>query len=184
MPFAEDQHPVGNLGPGGEHESFRISVRPWTPRRDFHHIDPGVSPHRVERIGELTGPVPDQEPEPRGAIAQIHQQVANLLYGPRPVWVCGDPEDVHVAGADLHDEQAVQALQRHCAVHVEEIGGEHRGCLNMQELPPGRVGAPLRCRRDLQRPEDPADGGGGDLDAEDEEFAVDAPVPPGRVLPG
>jgi hypothetical protein len=26
MPLAEDQHPVGDLRPGGEHESFRISV--------------------------------------------------------------------------------------------------------------------------------------------------------------
>ena len=31
--------------------------------------------------------------------------------------------------------------------------------------------------------EDLPHGGGGDLDAEDEEFAVDAPVAPGRVLP-
>ena len=27
MPFAEDQHPVGDLLAGGEHEPFRISVR-------------------------------------------------------------------------------------------------------------------------------------------------------------
>jgi hypothetical protein len=27
MPFAEDQHPVGDLGPGGEYEPFRVSVR-------------------------------------------------------------------------------------------------------------------------------------------------------------
>ncbi len=25
--FAENQHPVGDLGPGGEHEPFRISIR-------------------------------------------------------------------------------------------------------------------------------------------------------------
>ena len=31
MPFAEDQHPVGDLGPGGKHEPFRISVRPRAP---------------------------------------------------------------------------------------------------------------------------------------------------------
>ena len=55
----------------------------------------------------------------------------------------GDPEDVHVAGADLDDEQAVQALQRQRAVHVEEIGGEHGRGLGAQELPPGRVGLPF-----------------------------------------
>jgi hypothetical protein len=27
MPLAEDEHPVGDLGTGGEHEPFRVSVR-------------------------------------------------------------------------------------------------------------------------------------------------------------
>jgi Protein of unknown function (DUF5661) len=27
MPLTEDEHPVGDLGPDGEHESFRVSVR-------------------------------------------------------------------------------------------------------------------------------------------------------------
>jgi hypothetical protein len=26
MPLAEDQHPVGDLGPGGEHKPFRVCV--------------------------------------------------------------------------------------------------------------------------------------------------------------
>ena len=30
--FAEDQHPVGHLRPGGEHKPFGISVRLWVPR--------------------------------------------------------------------------------------------------------------------------------------------------------
>ena len=32
----------------------------------------------------------------------------------------GDPEDMNIAGAGFDDEQAVQALQRHRAVDVEE----------------------------------------------------------------
>jgi hypothetical protein len=32
-------------------------------RRDLHHLDPGASEHRVEGVGELPGPVADQEPE-------------------------------------------------------------------------------------------------------------------------
>jgi hypothetical protein len=46
---------------------------------------------------------------------------------------------------------------------VEEIGGEHRRCLGVKELPLGRAGVPLRCRRDLQGLEDPADGRCADL---------------------
>ena len=184
MPFAEDQHPVGDLGPGGEHEPFRISVRARAPRRDLHGLDTSTGQDRVKRRGELPGPVADQEPEVCGAITEIHQEVADLLCGPRPVRVRGDPEDVHITGADLDHEQAVQALEGHRAVDVEEIGGEHRRCLGVQELPPGRVGVPLRCRRDLQRLEDPADRGCADPVAELEQLALDPLVSPAVVLGG
>jgi hypothetical protein len=30
--------------------------------------------------------------EPIGAFGQIHQQIASLLYSPRPIWVGGDAE--------------------------------------------------------------------------------------------
>jgi len=33
--FAEDQHPVGDLSPGGEHEPLRMSV---APHRQLHPI--------------------------------------------------------------------------------------------------------------------------------------------------
>src|SRR6266581_1264683 len=35
VPFAEDQHPVSDLGPGGEHEPLRIGV---VPHRQLHLI--------------------------------------------------------------------------------------------------------------------------------------------------
>ena len=84
MPLAEDEHPVGDLGPGGEHEPFRVSVRARAAGRDLHGFDAGVGQDRIERCGELPGPVADQEPEVRGAITEIHQEVADLLCGPRP----------------------------------------------------------------------------------------------------
>jgi len=31
MPLAEDQHPVGDLGPGREREPFRIGIRARAP---------------------------------------------------------------------------------------------------------------------------------------------------------
>ena len=68
MPLAEDQHPVGDLGPGGEHEAFCICVRSWAPGRDLHDLDPSPGEDGVKRRGELTGPVPDQEPETCGAV--------------------------------------------------------------------------------------------------------------------
>jgi hypothetical protein len=35
VPFTEDQHPVGDLGPGGEHEPFSMGV---APHRQLHLI--------------------------------------------------------------------------------------------------------------------------------------------------
>ena len=130
-PLAEDQHPVSDLRPGGEHEPFRAR----TSGRNLHGLDTSIGQDCVKRCGELPGPVTDQEPEARGAITQIHQEVADLLYSPRAVRLRADPEDVHVAAAGLHDEQTMQG---HRAVHVEEIGGEHRHGLRVQELPPLR----------------------------------------------
>ena len=133
--------------------------------------DAGTGQDRVKRRRELPGPVPDQEPEAHGAITQLHQEIADLLDSPGLVRVGGYAEDVHVTGADLHDEQAVQSLQGHCAVDVEEVDGEHCGSLGVQELPPPCVGVPLRCRGDLQGLKDPADGGCADPVAELEQLA-------------
>jgi hypothetical protein len=55
--------------------------------------------------------MPDRETEACGAVAEIHQQVADLLDGPWPVRVRGDPGDMSGAGADLRDEQAGQAVE-------------------------------------------------------------------------
>ena len=63
-----DQHPVGDLGPGCAHPALGVSVRCWAARRDLHHLDPSTRQHRIERLGELPGPVPDQEPKPAGAV--------------------------------------------------------------------------------------------------------------------
>ena len=64
MPFAEDEHPVGDLGPGGEHEPFRISVRARAAGRDLHDLDAGIGQDRVRRRRELPGPVTDQDRAP------------------------------------------------------------------------------------------------------------------------
>jgi hypothetical protein len=104
--------------------------------------------------------------------------------GPRPVRVRDDPEDVHVAGAGLDHEQAVQALEGHRAVDVEEVGGQHGRGVRAQEVPPGLIGVPFRRRRDPQGLEDAADGGGAGPVAELEQLALDALVSPAMVLGG
>ena len=63
MSLAEDQHPVGDLGPGGEYEPFRKSIRSRAARRDLHGLDTSVGQDCGKRCGELPSPVADQEPE-------------------------------------------------------------------------------------------------------------------------
>ena len=89
-----------------------------------------------EGRGELPGPVTDQEPERE---AQSPRSISRF----RICWVVQDPsrvrghaEDVHLPGADLDDEEAVQALERDGAVGLGEIASEHRGGLRPEELPP------------------------------------------------
>jgi len=73
--FAEDQHPVGDLGPGAEHDPLRIGIRARAPGRDLYRFDAGAGQDRVEGRGELPSPVADEEPEVRGAVAEIHQRL-------------------------------------------------------------------------------------------------------------
>jgi hypothetical protein len=179
---AEDQHPVGDLRPGGEHEPLRKGVRPRAPGRDLHGLDACAAQGRVERISELPGTVADHEV--RSAVTGVHQEVADLLGSPRAVRVSGDPGDMHVAGTGLDHEQHVQALEGHRAVHMEEVGCQHSRGLAVQELPPCPVGLPLRRRRNPQFPQHPADGGGPDPVAELEQLALDPLISPALVLGG
>ena len=58
VPLTEDQHPVGDLGPHCQDEAFGEAVGPRTAWRDRDHLDALVRHDRVERGGELPGPVP------------------------------------------------------------------------------------------------------------------------------
>src|SRR6266516_3253141 len=66
-------------GPGGEHEPFRMGIRARASGRDLHSFDTGGGEDRVEGCGKLSGSVADQEPEVCGAVARVHQEVADRL---------------------------------------------------------------------------------------------------------
>jgi hypothetical protein len=97
-----------------------------------------------------------------GPAAQVHEQVAGLLNGPRPVGVGGDAEDMYVPAADLHDEENVQALQGESAVHMEEVARQHGRRLRPEESAPGGAVTADRRGRYPQPVKDPADRGGAD----------------------
>jgi hypothetical protein len=94
VPLAEDQHPVGDLGSDGQHEAFGVVVRHRALPRNLECFDARVRKDRIERRRGLPGPIADQEPETGGTSAEIHQQVAGLLRGPRSVGMPGHAQDV------------------------------------------------------------------------------------------
>ena len=176
----DDQQPVEELPAQGAVHPFADRVHPWSLRRAGQDPDALRGEHGVERAGELARPVPDQELDRSCSLAQVHQEVAGCLRGPRAVRVRGDSGQVGTAGAVLDHDQRVDAPQQH-GVHVDEIGGDNAAGLRDQELLPGRASAAGR-GADPGVVQDLPDRGGGDRVAEPDEFALHPPVPPCGVF--
>jgi hypothetical protein len=85
VPLVDDQDTVEEFAAKGADEAFGDRVSSWCPRRclDDAGVDGGED--GVERGGELGVAVPDEEPEPRTGVVELHEQVAGLLGQQAPV---------------------------------------------------------------------------------------------------
>ncbi len=92
----------------------------------------------------------------------------------------GDPGQVHAPGAVLDEEQYVQAAQED-GIDVEEVDGEDRLGLGLQERPPGLPGPPGR-RINARVLENPPHCRRRERAAQAGQLAVDAPVSPTREM--
>ena len=72
-------------------------------------------------------------------VLEVHQQVTGLLGHPLARGVGSGPGQVHAAGAVLDEEQRVQTAEKR-GIDVEEVDGEDRLGLGLQERPPGLPG--------------------------------------------
>jgi hypothetical protein len=84
---------------------------PVAPELGADDADVGAGEHRVKVGYEFAVPVADQDSEPLGVVAEVHQQVAGLLGHPRAGGMCGDPGEVHAAAAVLDHHEDVEAAQ-------------------------------------------------------------------------
>jgi hypothetical protein len=57
VPLAGDEHLIQALAAGTGDSPLGDRVRPRTPRRELHYLDPGAGHYRVEFRDELPGPV-------------------------------------------------------------------------------------------------------------------------------
>ena len=137
--WSGDQKVVEAFPAQGSDEAFCDRVRPGCPDRGADDLDVGTNEDGVERGGELAVPIADQEPEPVGAIAEVHQQVAGLLGHPGTGRVGADPRDVGTAAGVFNDDEDVEATQEH-GIDVGEVDREDRLGLRGEELAPARSG--------------------------------------------
>ena len=123
--LSADQEEVEAFAPQGANEAFRDRVRARCSYRGADDADGGAGEYRVEGSGELAVSVADQEPEPVGVVAEVHEQVAGLLGDPGPRGVGSDAGDAHAAGAVLDHPQDIEATQKD-GVDVGEVDREDR----------------------------------------------------------
>ena len=112
MSFVVDEHPVGALGSCGAYPSLGITVRARGPRRSLYYPHALAGEDLVERADEFGIAIPDDEAEGADPVAEVHEEIAGLLGGPRAVRAGGHAEDMHVPRRYLHDEQTYRRLRK------------------------------------------------------------------------
>jgi hypothetical protein len=122
-------------------KQLRKGVRSRAAGRDPHCLDADGGKDRIERVGELPGPVADQEPQVHGAVAEVHQEVADLLGSPRAGTV---PAEVTTDSAPAYPRVLDELISS--ALHTVE-----RYANNPVEADHGRLKARLRPMRGLKR---------------------------------
>jgi hypothetical protein len=182
MPLVPDQGSVEEFPAAGAYPPFHDRVHPWDSDAAAYNRDPGVGEDRVEQRRVFTVAVADEVVGGRAGVVEVHGEVAGGLGDPGRGGVRGGAEDPDATGGVFDHSEDVQACpgQGH---GLKEVGGEDRVGLAAEEVGPGGRG-PVGRGIDAGLTQDLPDGGWGDRDAEDEQFAVNASVAPAAVLSG
>jgi hypothetical protein len=105
--------------------------------------DPRIPEHRVERGGELRVTIAEEELHRRDVLVEVHEQVTCHLGHPRVVGMCCDAEDSVPPGRmlDYGEDVGTGAVEQ---INREEVAGQDRLCLAVEELCPRRPGSTRR----------------------------------------
>ena len=77
-----DQRPIQQLAPAGPHSPFHDRIHARHPYAAEHHLDSCIPQDRVEQLGILAVPIPDQEPRPVARVLEVHDEVLCRLHHP------------------------------------------------------------------------------------------------------
>src|SRR3974390_333590 len=131
--------------------------------------------------GELGVTIADQELDRLRTLADLIGEIPGLLDHPCSGWIGGDPGQIHPAGVQLDEEENVEPPQQH-GIHREEVTGQHRRGLGLQELIPGGPDS-VRGRVEAVTLEDVPDALRCQADTQDGKLPADPPPWPGAPLP-
>ena len=180
LSLVPDDGAVEELAAQGPDPALRERVRDRCADRRLEDLHLFGSEDLVERVDEPAATVAYEGAGVGELVGVADEQVAGGLGGPSAGGVFGDAAEVDGWGGDVDEEQQVEPAQ--CdAVDGGEVAGH--GGLGAQGLRPGHVGS-VRCWVDARVFEDLPDGGRRDAMSEADQFAVDAPVAPRRILGG
>ncbi|MEV1023021.1 hypothetical protein [Streptomyces sp. NPDC050264] len=174
-----------NYAPAGQEACWYSWRTPaWRADGGEHGTDPGLREDLVDDGGVFRVAVADHELDGGEfpGIFEVHDQVLDCLGDPGMGGVGGGPEHTDASVGVVDGGEDVLTLPGE-GDGLDEVHREDRLGLGLQESGPGDVRA-LGCRVDAFGLEDFPDGGGRQLDAEEREFDVDAPVSPGWVFRG
>jgi hypothetical protein len=177
-----DQCPVKQLAAAALHRAFHDRVHARHLDAGEYDGDPGRGEDGVEQRRELAVSIADEVRRPRAAVFEVHDEVAHGLGHPSGGRVGGGAQDPHSTAGVFDDGEDVYPRTGQ-GDRLDEVTRQQCLCLRPEEGGPG-AGRPVGGGVDAGVVEDLPDGGGGDLDAEDEQLAVHASVTPAGVLRG
>ena len=143
MLLVPDQCSVEEFASAAAYPAFHDRVRTGRPDGAAQDRDAGVAEHGVEGGAELGIAIAEQELDRLDVFVEVHHQVAGHLRDPCIVGVGGDTEDPDPAGGVLNDGEHIGAgaIEQ---INGEEVGGNDRLGLSVEELRPRRSGT-TRC---------------------------------------
>jgi hypothetical protein len=109
VPLAEDQHPVGDLGPGDEYEPFRVGVRARTSGRDRQGCDAGAKDLQWRTL-QTVGGWPTQG-QPRYAFRASWSGEVPVMAGPGDEIAAGAGGRGHQRASHADREQVIGTLK-------------------------------------------------------------------------
>ena len=133
--LVDDQEAIEEFASDAADEAFGDRMGTRCPHRRPDDADVDCGEDGVEGSGERGVAVADEEPKATPGVVEVHEEIAGLLGQPGSGGVGGDPEDVHVAGGVLDDEEDIQPAQGD-RLKVKQVAGEDRVRVGAQKLRP------------------------------------------------